>query len=219
MKTVLRDRHDQGTSVLGFTLIEMLVVLAIMVVVSALLLPVALRGRSLARESRCKHSLKDLGVAITQDYLNEMIPDTVRLASYRPEASAPPAFRIPPAQPACWPPPPGPPPPAQANQVSMASYPIQANGFRCPEAKPNPLHAMNPADEPTVLSYGFLTYNLGKHWMGAWDWLVADASAAYIVHEMNVDTSRHPHGANILFRDGSVLCLKPGRIPFPPVEL
>ena len=88
-------RQDQRPSVQGFTLIEMLVVLAVLLLVSGLLLPVALRGRSLARESRCKHSLKELGVAITQDYLNEVLPETVRLTSYWP---------LPPARPMACPP-------------------------------------------------------------------------------------------------------------------
>lgn len=63
---------------IGFTLIEILVVLAIMAVIAAILLPVLSRVRENARRSSCQSNLKQIGLAsaqYVQDYTGQQPPD------------------------------------------------------------------------------------------------------------------------------------------------
>jgi prepilin-type N-terminal cleavage/methylation domain-containing protein/prepilin-type processing-associated H-X9-DG protein len=62
----------------GFTLIEMLVVIAIIAVLASILFPVFIRARESARRTRCAANLKQLGLAVQMyaaDY-DDLIPQT-----------------------------------------------------------------------------------------------------------------------------------------------
>jgi prepilin-type N-terminal cleavage/methylation domain-containing protein len=60
----------------GFTLMELLVVIALMIILAGLLLPVIARGRESARRSRCIANLKQLSLAhrIYADDYDEVLP-------------------------------------------------------------------------------------------------------------------------------------------------
>lgn len=61
----------------GFTLIEILVVVAIIAILAAILFPVFARARESARKSSCQSNLKQIGLAwmqYTQDYDDKVMP-------------------------------------------------------------------------------------------------------------------------------------------------
>jgi prepilin-type N-terminal cleavage/methylation domain-containing protein/prepilin-type processing-associated H-X9-DG protein len=64
----------------GFTLIEILVVIAIIALLAAILFPVFARARENARRASCQSNLKQIGIAYmqyTQDYDERLIPYVV----------------------------------------------------------------------------------------------------------------------------------------------
>ena len=72
--TAKRNRWGQGRA--GFTMIEMLVVIAIIVVLAALLLPVIATARGTARSAQCKSNLRQLWMGASQysDLWNGVLP-------------------------------------------------------------------------------------------------------------------------------------------------
>lgn len=64
----------------AFTLIELLIVVAIIAILAAILFPVFARARENARRSSCQSNLKQLGLAIlqyTQDYDERYVPPSI----------------------------------------------------------------------------------------------------------------------------------------------
>lgn len=64
----------------GFTLVELLTVIAIIAVLGAILFPVFARARDQARKANCQSNLKQLGLALmmySQDYDERMVPVAV----------------------------------------------------------------------------------------------------------------------------------------------
>src|SRR5438046_2562118 len=81
---LIMRRHR--TSKRGFTLVELLVVLAIIAILIALLLPVVMAARRHAQQVNCASNLRQLGIALiayTQD--NKFFPNAVLMS--RPEGS------------------------------------------------------------------------------------------------------------------------------------
>jgi len=69
----------------GFTLIEMLVVIAVVTILAGLLLPAALRARGVAHLTQCTNNLKQIGIAF-EVYLSESLylypPNSVHSNQY-----------------------------------------------------------------------------------------------------------------------------------------
>lgn len=69
----------------AFTLIELLIVIAIIAILASIIFPVFARARESARRAGCQSNMKQLGLAITQyaqDYDEVMVPDCLDGTAY-----------------------------------------------------------------------------------------------------------------------------------------
>src|SRR5471032_2605405 len=69
-------RRQSSVRSIGFTLIEILVVIAIIAILAAILFPAFARARENARRASCQSNLKQIGIGMTQycqDY-DERLP-------------------------------------------------------------------------------------------------------------------------------------------------
>ena len=206
----------------GFTVIELLVVVAVIGLLAALIIPAVSRSHAAGVETKCRANLGQLGKLLIQEYMNDVFPAEVNLAEMSPRRE----IRMPDRQPflsaapADWPPPPPPPPPTPTPlpTAPLPEYMSMREALRCPLAGPNPLYELDPENNFPFVSYGFLAWNLTRTWTGSWEWLAADANTPYINGPEDVAFDRHPHGANILLRDGQVITVPRDRLRFPPAD-
>lgn len=82
-----RNNSLMGRRTKGFTLIEILVVLSIIVLLAAILFPVFARVRENARRTSCASNLKQLGIAAqmySQDYDEHLVPSFLNYSGGEP---------------------------------------------------------------------------------------------------------------------------------------
>jgi prepilin-type N-terminal cleavage/methylation domain-containing protein/prepilin-type processing-associated H-X9-DG protein len=198
----------------GFTLVELMVVLAIIATLAAVMLPMVGRALDNGRQSTCMQSLRGASLKVMQA---ESLPLPLATGIVNPPPGDPPDETPPVFQPGCpycnppWAP--GRKRPKPADPVSVAVEPdwmLDINrDFLCPESAPNPAAALDPKAQPARHSYGLLdSYRQDPH--RGLHWVLADADVSLITTRSEVAFSRHKGRANIGRVDGSVFELKHG---------
>ena len=192
----------------AFTLVELLIVVAIILILAAILFPVFARRHTESPRSSCQSNLKQIGLGFlqyTQDY-DEVFP---RTKVFNLSASLPPSY----AQPFGW---------ADALQPYLKSTQI----FQCPSGQMNA--------ETDGVKRGFTDYWMNSRFSGAalknvasptitllsGDGDETQGDARYAISALpqswrtaeNSPVKRHLEVGNYLFADGHVKSFKPDAI-------
>jgi prepilin-type N-terminal cleavage/methylation domain-containing protein/prepilin-type processing-associated H-X9-DG protein len=195
----------------GFTLVELMVVMAIIATLAAVLLPLAGRAMDHSRQSACQQSLRGAALKVMQAEGVSLPPAT---GIVNPPPIPPPGAFVPPRPgcPYCNPPwAPGieaPGSPGPAVSAVEPDWMLDINReFLCPESSPNPAAALDPKGQPPRHSFGLLdSYRQDRH--RGLHWVLADADVSLVTTRSEVAFSRHKGRANIGRVDGSVFELK-----------
>lgn len=207
----MNSSSPRSTRGAGFTLVELMVVTAVIATLAAVLLPLVGRALDNSRQSACQQSLRGAALKVMQA---EGVPQPPATGIVNP-APEDPVGIIPPRQPGCpycnppWAP--GPKGSKPADPAAVAVEPdwmLDINrDFLCPESAPNPASALDPKGQPARHSYGLLdSYRQDPH--RGLHWVLADSDVSLVTTRSEVAFSRHKGRANIGRVDGSVLELK-----------
>lgn len=242
----MKTNSYKSTKKCGFTLMELLIVVAVIVILAGLLLPVLISARKRSAVARCQNSIRQLGINGLSYFLDYDIPANIRIADLGPsmrsdvikDASPPyisecglpvacilvpipePPSPNPLAPPVDGAPPSGPSPGLESSPGSSsgeeASSTVKNRGG-CPKARENPAYALDPDNQPRYRSYGILKYNLGKSLVDAWPWLFSESDFNEIENKSDLAGYRHDARVNVFFSDGHAEFLPIDSIVFPEV--
>ncbi|HYT59242.1 MAG TPA: DUF1559 domain-containing protein [Haliangiales bacterium] len=208
----------------GFTLIELMVVIAMVALLAALLLPALSRAKAAARSAACKSNLHQIGIAL------RMYVDDFRKYPLHVVYSASP-FNDPGAPQKGW-------------AWALEPYvPVQQKIFLCPENDNPPLRVISAASGlesslpargrygynafGTALNHPELTLGLGNGWQSGSDIVVMEVGESAVMEPADmiafgdakgplgivispilasglIPSTRHNEGSNILYCDGHV---------------
>lgn len=210
----------------AFTLMELLIAIAIIVLLACVLLPALYQARKHAMRARCANNLREIGMFMFMEYECACIPTNFQLVQtespgrcwYEPDASelldgvgsifcsSAMACPIPPPPPPPPVPPPPPPPPTKLER--------DIDDLTCPYSDPNPGYVLN-TNEPPRISYGILDSVRGGLLIEAWEWIAADSIFHVIQSTNDLAHHRHNDGVNLLLKDGAVQWMRIGEVTFP----
>ncbi len=198
----------------GFTLIELLVVIAIIAILAAILFPVFLSAKDMAKQTKCANNMKQLGTAI-QVYLQ----DNRERMPFQANWDDPYDAFVPTADPN-W-------------AKGLLAYSRNKEIFFCPSSVPNKQYANAEPTRLTKISYMFNGIAIGKL-----SSLCKHSSKTIVIRENSFSWGRpwcrptfqgavtiyqdgyvkHREGSNYLFVDGHVKARKQSQTPDHPSD-
>jgi prepilin-type N-terminal cleavage/methylation domain-containing protein/prepilin-type processing-associated H-X9-DG protein len=179
----------------GFTLVELLAVLAIVTVLLALLLPALQLARSRALATACQSQIRQAGIRLLDYLIDE---DAAGLGGGGAGE---------------W-----------ITLQCGCKYWLPAGGFiyppltfeGCPKAAPNPLYALDPTNEQATISYGMLDLKQLAFLPVTRQWLLACSDFTLLSRPEELAPERHRGRVGVFFTDGHAEQLAPERVPFAP---
>ena len=214
---IMRMRSEQIHCASGFTLLELLVVIAVLGILFTFATVGVTQALESGRETTCKSNLRALGISLEQDFLEDLeIPVDIRIARAQDTwgssdaseqnrvwtAGFPLLADLPPLP---APPPPPPPPPPPWNDDELA-------GLACPLAPPNPVYDLDPINEPQVRSFGIRFEVLGASLDRA-GWLLAESDIRHVKRREDLAV-RHRGRLHLYHQGGGVVPVTADEVEF-----